>query len=117
MKKQFPRNLLLITVLQLILMDCKAQEVKCDYSFPALVCGSTWGQIFQRNFKNGDFYSMLKLTSPESIKKYGREKILTYYQEMSFGYQMRLKSWTQDTQYYVLNYEATINATKVIVRM
>src|SRR5688572_7113170 len=114
---QLTRIILLNSIFQITLIQCNAQEIKCDYSFPALVCGSTWGEIFQRNFKNGDFYSMLNFTSPESIKKYGRKKILTYYKEMNFGYQMRLKSWTQDKQYYVLNYEATINATNVIVRM
>jgi hypothetical protein len=117
MTNKFTKILLLITALRFELMDCKAQEIKCDYSYPAMVCGSTWGEIFQRLYKNGDFQSMLNLTSPESIKKYGQLKILTYYQEMNFGYQMSLKSWNQDERYYVLNYEANINATKVIVRI
>jgi hypothetical protein len=115
--KRKSRTVLGTFLLLLTMMHCKAQEVKCDYSFPPMVCGSSWGLIFQRLYKNGDFESMLNLTSSESIKKYGKEKIRTFYQVMSFGYEMKLKSWTWNDAYYILNYAARVNATEIIVRM
>ena len=95
----------------------QSQEEKINFAYPPLVMGSSWGNIFQRYFKLGDFETMIKLTSNESLNKYGRETIKKYYASMDFGYSLKLKSWTRKDNYYTLNYDALRNATHVIVRM
>lgn len=93
------------------------QSEKIDYSYPPLIAGSSWGNIFQQYFKQGNYDALLKLTSDESIHKFGKDKILKYYQRMDFGYSLKLKSWTKDTSFFMLNYTCVINATTKIIRM
>ncbi len=93
------------------------QNEKVDFSNPALINGSSWGAVFQRFYKNGDFDSMMKLTSDESLRKFGRDTIRNYYERMDFGYKLKLKSWTRTKNHFSLNYEADILATRVIIRM
>ena len=94
-----------------------AQIEKADYSYPPLIMGSSWGNIFQRFFKLGDFETMLKFTSDLSLNKYGRNAVLKYYESMDFGYILKLKSWSKKNNHYILNYDATIKATQIIIRM
>ena len=94
-----------------------SQSNSIDFSYPPLIAGSSWANIFQRLYKNGDYESMIKLTSKESIEKYSADTIRIFYQTMDFGYMLKLKSWTMDSNYYHLNYSATINATETIIRL
>ncbi|MCX6276126.1 MAG: hypothetical protein NTV09_13065 [Bacteroidetes bacterium] len=111
------RYIILCTIAVLSCLPAQTQVIICDFSYPPVVCGSSWGLIFQRFYKNGDIESMIKLTSDESILKYGRENISKYYYNMSFGYKIKLKSWRRENNYFILNYEAKIVATDVIIRM
>ena len=88
-----------------------------DYSYPPLIAGSSWGNIFQRYYLQGDYETMMKLTSQESINQYGYATIKQYYQSMDFGYKLKLKSWTKEKKYYTLNYTSTILATPVVIHV
>jgi hypothetical protein len=92
------------------------QEIKIDYSWPPLIAGTSFGNFFQQLYKQGDYQTMLRFTSDESIIKFGIESILHYYQQMDFGYLLKLKSFTSERGYFILNYNSTIQATNVIVR-
>lgn len=99
-------------------INAKIAEDNKPYHNPALIYGSSFGNMFQAFYKLGAFGNMLKFTSAGTIKKFGQDKILKFYSEMDFGYKMQLKSMSgglADTMN--LNYEANINATKKILRM
>ncbi len=104
-------------VLVIIILLFQSSAQKIDYSYPPLIAGSSWGNIFQQFYKMGDYDSMIKLTSQTSLNKFGIDSVRKYYQTMNFGYSLKLKSWTIENGYYILNYQAQIEATKVLVRM
>jgi hypothetical protein len=87
------------------------------YSNPSFMMGTNFGQFFQTLYRYGKYDEMLKFTSYESIKKYGKQTILEYYQDCDFGYAIKLKGRTEDGNYVILNYNATIMATNKVVRM
>jgi hypothetical protein len=106
-----------IAILFLTPTEVYNQSKSLNFSYPPLVCGSTWGNVFQQYYKLGDFSAMLKLTSDLSLKKYGKYEIITYYKHMNFGYKIKLISWNKTDSSYSLNYETVINATQIIIRM
>lgn len=105
----------LILVIILSISIVHGQDIKIKN--PALISGSTFGNIFQQYYKLGDYNSLLKLTSDSSIKKFGKANILEFYKRMQFGYSLKLKSWNRFGNIYQLNYQAKITANYVIVRM
>ncbi len=111
------KKYLLIIFIDLVSRNSYCQEIKIDYSWPPLIAGTSFGNLFQQFYKQGDYQSMLKLTSDESISKYSRDTILNYYRQMDFGYPLKLKSWTKEDGYFILNYSSTIKATTTIVRI
>jgi len=80
---------------------------------------TTFGNYFQILWKTGKFDDMLKITSSQSIKKFGKEKILEFYKNMYFGYFIKLKSTNNnaDNKMTTLNYETKIYATGDMVRI
>jgi hypothetical protein len=109
------RYIFVIIIISAMKSNC--QEVKIDYSWPPLIAGTSFGNLFQQLYKQGDYPTMLKLTSDESITKFSADTILLYYHLMDFGFPLKLKSWTRDSGYFNLNYNSTIQATSIIVRM
>jgi hypothetical protein len=79
--------------------------------------GTNFGQFFQTLYRLGKYDEMLKFTSQESIKKYGKDNILDYYQNCDFGYKIKIINKTTDGKYYILSYNANIMATNKVVRM
>jgi hypothetical protein len=87
------------------------------FSNPSFMMGTNFGQYFQTLYRLGRYDDMLKFTSQESIKKYGKDKILDYYQNCDFGYKIKIINKTTDGKYYILSYNANIMATNKVVRM
>ncbi len=88
-----------------------------NFSNPCLFAGSTLPNVYQRLWVNGDYSTMLKFTSNESRSKFGDYKLLEYFQNIDFGYKLKIKSrnFEKDgTQ--TLNCEALINSTRKVVR-
>lgn len=87
---------------------------------PVLMQGSSFGNFFQQLYKQGMWDEMMRFTSQKSISKFGKTNILNYYKNTDFGYQMKLKSKTnQKDGSITLNYESqiqnTIKATRINV--
>jgi hypothetical protein len=87
------------------------------FANPVFIYGSSFGNFFQTLYKQGKFEDMLAFTSSESLKQFGKDKILNMYQKVQFGFIIKLKSQNTQGDTTVLNYEAGINATKNIVRI
>lgn len=87
------------------------------YSNPILIYGTSFGNYFKTLYKLGDFDTMMKFTSKQSIKKYGYENILSFYKSTDFGYDMKLMSRRFVNGIYTLNYNAAIMGTKKVIRM
>ena len=100
MKKYF-----VIVIMLLARINGYCQDVKIDYSYPPLIAGSSFGNIFQQYYMQANFSAMLQLTSPQTLSKYKKEFVLRYYQSMEFGYEIKLKSWTKNNDFYQLNYQ------------
>jgi len=87
------------------------------FSNPSFMYGTNIGQYFQTLYRLGKYEDMLKFTSQESIKKYGKDKILDYYRSCDFGYKIKINNRTQDGKYIILSYDANIMATNKVVRI
>lgn len=111
------RLMLLLTVLILSSHTIMAQVDQKPYSNPILIYGSSFGNFFKALYRTGDFNTMMKFTSSQSIKKFGYDNILEYYKDVDFGYDMTLTSRTYQKGVYTLNYNASILGTKKVVRL
>ena len=104
----------------LLSMQVKSQSVygaDIDWSNPTFISGSNLPSIFQRYYLNGDYKSMLELTSIKSRNRFGDAKLIEYFQEMEFGYTFKVKNRVyQGDSSQILFAEATFNATKVRVK-
>lgn len=91
-----------------------------DYSNPAIIAGSDFGNFFKALYAQGNFDEMLKFTSKSSFDVHGKSTIEDFYKnKMKFGYELgKLKSMTQENGIYTLNYpNSSIMATKKVVRL
>lgn len=89
-------------------------DTDIDWSNPSFIAGSNLPEIFQRFYINGDYQSMLKLTSSESRKRFGDINLLAYYQEMEFSYTFKVKNRVYQTDSsQILFAVGDLNATKV----
>lgn len=113
--------LLLVVVAVSMSLKINAQ----DMSNPSFMCGNVGGVSFCGNigkmmqsfYKVGMYDDMMRYTSAETIKKYGRKRVLDYYMAMEYGYALKLISKHQEGKYTTLNYNATINATNKVLKM
>lgn len=111
------RLIFVLTIFILLFVPSLGQTVQKPYSNPILIYGSSFGNFFKALYRKGDFNTMMKFTSSQSIKKFGYQNILEYYQGVDFGYDMKLCSRTYQNGVYTLNYNATILGTQKIVRL
>ena len=87
-------------------------------SDPIFMAGSTFGHYFQAYYKIGNFDMLMKMTSKESIDKFGYNEILESYENMEFGYSIKFKSMIdKGDNRWLMNYETEQNATKKILRI
>lgn len=114
------RKIFIIIILTCFCSHSKSQNllgIEKPFSNPSLMLGTNFGQFFQTLYRYGKYEEMLKFTSSETIKKYGRNKLLNYYENCDFGYNIKLKAKTQEGKYYILTYNANIMATNKVVRI
>ncbi len=84
---------------------------------PAVMLGSDLGSIIRKAYQVGDYELMVHLTAHETIAKFGKEKLIECYKNLDMGKEILLKSISQEEDVLMMNYEATDQATKVIVRL
>lgn len=94
-----------------------SQELPRDWSNPVLILGSSFGKVFQGYYKIGDYEKLLQLTSKQTRKQYSDSIIIKYYQQMQFGYRLKLISMKKHEEYFILNYTTNISATESIISM
>ncbi|MBK9317763.1 MAG: hypothetical protein IPM91_02250 [Bacteroidetes bacterium] len=94
----------------------QATPAYLPFANPVSIYGTDFLRIFQQYYKQGNWDMMMKLTSQESVKHYGYNKILFYYNEMDFGYVIRLKSIKKTDSGIEMNYSANIQATQIVIR-
>lgn len=99
-------------------LEQESPKFQKDYSNPFLIMGSDFGRFMQTLYKLGDFEKMLYFTHSSSIQKHGKQNIFNHYQEMEFGFEMKLQSHNKnDDGSITLNYQTNKMATKGIFRM
>ena len=94
-----------------------AQDSFHPYSNPALIYGTSFGNYLSQLYRQGSYSDMLLFTHSESITTFGKEKILSFYKEMIWGYDMKLNSISRQNDTLILNYSAVINNTRKIGRL
>jgi hypothetical protein len=113
------KRIILILIIMFYGANLQAQTYSGDkpFSNPSFMYGTNIGQYFQTLYRLGKYDDMLKFTSQESIKKYGKDKILDYYRSCDFGYKIKINNRTQDGKYIILSYDANIMATNRVIRI
>ena len=90
------------------------------FANPVLIYGSSFGNYLQSLYRIGEFNDMLRFTSSQTIEKYGKDRILQFYQkEFTFGFELgKLTSKNESNKIITLNYSnSVVNATKTTIRM
>lgn len=98
-----------------VFVNCQTPDK--PLSNPSFICGTSLGEMVQTFYKLGKYDEMVKFTSNETIKKYGKEKILNYYENCDFGYKLKINNKTNEGKYIILHYSAQILATNKIIKI
>lgn len=112
------RFILIIIILGLfipVFVNCQTPDK--PLSNPTFIYGTSLGEMIQTFYKLGKYNEMIKFTSNETIKKYGKEKVLDYYENCDFGYKLKINNKTSEGKYIILHYSAQILATNKIIRI
>lgn len=92
-------------------------QERSDMTNPAIMLGSDLGSIMRSFYGIGDFDRMLQFTSSETIERYGRDSLKSWYRNLDLRMEMKLLSITQEPPYQILHYECIDKATKIIRRL
>lgn len=88
------------------------------FSNPALIMGSTLGEIIQQYYKQASWNKLLQFISQSSIENFGKDSIIDAFQRTDFGYEIKLKSKSSiNDTIGQLNYEILKFGTKGVLRM
>lgn len=94
--------------------ETKEKTVSSDFSNPAIIYGSDFLTFFKSLRKLGKYDEMLKFTSTETIEKYGKSHLMSYYENsftnMSNSKLTNIKKIDEST--YRMFYTNKENATK-----
>lgn len=110
------RNLKLYVMKRLFVFALALFVTFVSYSQVGYVNGSDFGNYFQTLYKLNQFESMVDITSKASVDKHGKDKILKFYENMQFGYDLgKLKAHVKngDNTITLIYSDATIDATRV----
>lgn len=82
-----------------------------EFSNPAFIQGSNFGDFFISMIKTQNYDMALKFTSKASIDKYGVDKIKGKYQNFKFNYNLRLVSKSKENNVTTLKFSTKEFAT------
>lgn len=102
---------LLLGIFSISSLCLEAQDINKPFSNPALFYGTSFGNYFSVLYRQGKYIEMLRFTSSNCLLKYKQNLVLRLYQEMDWGYNMKLASISSQGDTLILNYEANINNT------
>jgi hypothetical protein len=92
-------------------------DAKIDFSDPARMGGSSFGEFFISMIRTQNYNMALKFTSKGSIEKFGSEKILDKYKDFSFNYKLVQKSVSTSGDTITLKYSTDEYATSKLKTM
>ncbi|MBK9045631.1 MAG: hypothetical protein IPL74_02630 [Bacteroidetes bacterium] len=95
-------------------------SVTSDTNFknPALIYGTTIGELVQQLYKLGKWTELLRLISNSSKSQYGEDAIINAFQKTEFGFQLKLKSMSHTPDGIIqLNYQTIKFGTVGVLRM
>ena len=84
----------------MLVISLDSSNFKPEGENPVFYYGTTFGHYFQILHKLGKYEEMLKLTSDQTIEKFGAEKLIEFYQNMNFSYPLKLKAKNGNTLFY-----------------
>ena len=88
------------------------------FSNPALINGSSIGELTQQLYKHGNWPELIKFISDSSIQEFGEENIINSFKRTDFGYAIELKSMSiYGEGRYLLNYQTLKFGTIGVLRM
>jgi hypothetical protein len=94
-------------------------EAKLEFSDPARIAGSSFGEFFVSMIRTQNYDMALKFTSKGSIEKFGVEKIMEKYKNFKYNYALTQKSMSKEgdtiTLMYATNEMATGKLKKMVV--
>ena len=98
--------------------DSTTDIVERSFSNPALIYGSSIGELVQQLYKQGRWTELIKFISSSSIKQFGEENIIRSFQRSDFGYEIKLKSMSMiEEGRYLMNYQTLKFGTLGVLRM
>lgn len=86
-------------------------EIVEDFSNPAFIQGSNFGDFFVSMIKTQNYDMALKFTSKASIDKHGLNKIKEKYQNFKFNYNLKLVSKSKENNVTTLKFSTNEFAT------
>lgn len=89
----------------------KTVDAKIDFSDPARMGGSSFGEFFIAMLRTQNYDMALKFTSKGSIDKFGSDKILEKYKDFKFNYKLVQKSKSASGDTITLKYATDEYAT------
>ncbi len=102
----------------ILILDSSSDLVETRFSNPALIYGTSIGELVQQYHKQGKWTELIRFISIGSVLKFGEENIIQSFQRSDFGYKIKLKSMSiyGDGCYY-LNYQTLKYGTIGVLRM
>lgn len=98
--------------------DSATESVETSFSNPALIFGTSIGELVQQLYKQGRWPELIKFISSTSIQEFGEENIISSFQRSDFGYEIKLKSMSIiGEERYLMNYQTTKYGTLGVLRM
>lgn len=98
--------------------DSTTESVETSFSNPALIFGTSIGELVQQLYKQGRWPELIKFISSTSIQEFGEENIISSFQRSDFGYEIKLKSMSIIGKgHYLMNYQTLKFGTLGVLRM
>lgn len=102
----------------ILISDSTTKLVEMSFSNPALICGTSIGEIVQQFYKQGRWAELIKFISSSSVRQFGEENIIRSFQRSDFGYVIKLKSMSIIGEgCYLMNYQTLKFGTLGVLRM
>ena len=95
--------------------SAKKETLKFDN--PVFFMGSSFPAFMQSHQKIGNYSEMLKYTSKNTLKKFGKDRLLDFYKQMEFSYPLKLKAIKKIDGYSIVFFQTTIQATVQTIKI
>ncbi|TXB66150.1 hypothetical protein FRY74_06145 [Vicingus serpentipes] len=95
----------------------KSSDAKNGWSNPALIKGSSFGEIINTAYRLGNYQLLVRLTDSISRNELSEEEIINFYKKMNMGFKMKLQNIEGHNINYKLFYKVEVTATEQVLVM